>query len=266
MYKKSTVLDQYRKKQGPVIIVDSGDLLNGYGIINEYIQSRAKRKGDLIARIYQYMGIDAINVGELDLALGPAYLKALEKRYDLPLVSANLVDDTNSPVFKPYIIRKINGRRIGIFGLMGDTADMVVKVKEITAGQISVLDLVQSAKCLVRELSGKVDFIIAMTHQHMGRNWVLARKVNGIDLIVGGHHTQRINEPYLANRTYIVQSGEKGQYQGILEMTLHSDGTRTTKNRLIPLGHDVSDDLRVKAIIDLYNEKALTQKQQKISH
>jgi len=256
LYKKSTYLEQYRKKQGHMIVVDSGDLLNEHIQIKESIQSSARLKADLIARVYQSIGIDAINVGELDLALGLDYLKVLEKTYDIPFVSANLVDETNSPIFKPYIIKEINGRKIGIFGLMGDTSDMVAKVKEISGGKILVMDLIQSAESVVKELKGKkVDIIIAMTHHDMGRNWVVARRVPGIDLIVGGHHKQKIKKPYNAGNTFIVQSGEKGQYQGMLELTFASDGARTAENELVPLGPAISDDTRVKAMIDQYNDK-----------
>ena len=255
LYKKSTYLEQYRKEHGPIIVVDSGDLLNEYIEIKESIQSSARLKADLIVRIYQNIGIDAINVGELDLALGLDYLKGLEKTYDIPFVSANLVNETNLPIFKPYIIKEINGRKVGIFGLMGDTSDMVAKLKEISGGKILVMDLIQSAESVVKELKGKVDVIIAMTHHQMGRNWVVARRVPDIDLIVGGHHKQKLKKPYKAGNTFIVQSGEKGQYQGMLEITFASGGTRTAENELVPLGPDISDDPRVKAMIDQYNDK-----------
>jgi hypothetical protein len=255
LYKKSTYLEQYRKKQGDIIVVDSGDLLNEYEEIKESIQSSARLKADLIAQIYQSIGIDAINVGELDLALGLDYLKGLEKTYNTPFVSANLVDETNTRIFKPYVIKEINGRKIGIFGLMGDSSDMVAKIKEVSGGKISVTELIQSAESMVNELKGKVDVIIAMTHQQMGQNWVVARKVPGIDVIVGGHHKQKIKTPYRAGNTFIVQSGEKGQYQGMLELTVAPDGARSAENELVPIGPDIPDDPRVKAMIDQYNEK-----------
>ncbi len=253
LYKKSTYLEQYREKHGDIVVVDSGDLLNEHIEIKESIQSSARLKADLIARIYQYIGIDAINVGELDLALGLDYLKVLEKTYDIPFVSANLVDETNSPLFRPYIIKEINGRKIGIFGLMDDTSDMVATLKEISGGKISVMDLVPSAESVVRELKAKADIIIAMTHHHMGRNWVVARRVPGIDVIVGGHHRQKIEKPYKAGNAFIVQAGEDGQYQGMFEFTFASDGAKTAKNELVPLGTGISDDPRVKAMIEEYN-------------
>ena len=253
--KKSTYLEQYRKEHGDIIVVDSGDLLNEYEEIKESVKSSVKLKADLTAQIYKMIGIDAINVGELDLVLGLDYLKELEKKYELPFVSANLVNESNELVFKPYVIKKIGNKRIGIFGLMGDSTDMASKLKEITGGKLSALDPVESAESMVKELKGKADFIIAMTHQHIGRNWVIARKVEGIDVIVGGHHTQKLKKPYQAKNTFMVQAGEKGQYQGMLEVILHSDGSREANNELVPLGPKIPDDPKIKAMIDNYNEK-----------
>src|SRR4030042_653642 len=61
--------------------------------------------------------------------------------------------------------------------------------------------------------------------------------------------------PYRAGDTFIVQSGEKGQYQGMLELTFAPDGARTAENELVPLGPNIPDDPRIKAMIDQYNEK-----------
>jgi hypothetical protein len=137
---------------------------------------------------------------------------------------------------------------------MGDTSELTSKLKKISGGSLHVLDPVETAKSMVAELKGKkVNFIIVMTHQHVGRNWVIARKVDGIDVIVGGHHKQKLKVPYQANDTYIVQAGEKGQYQGMLEITLASDGTKTAKNTLVPLGEKIPNDPEVKAMIDQFN-------------
>ena len=255
LYKKSTYLEECRKKYGQVIIVDSGDLLNEDLKIKKSTRFSTRLKANLIAEAYQYIGIDAINVGELDLALGLDYIRELEKKYNLPFISANLVDETNTPVFKPYVIKEIKGKKVGIIGLMGSSSDMASKLKEATGGRISVMDVLQSAKNTVKELEGKVDLIIALTHNQMNRNWIIARKVKGIDIVVGGHHIQKLKSPYKAGDTYIVQAGEKGQYQGMIEITLTSDGTQTVKNTLVPLGEKISDDKQVKAMIDRYNEQ-----------
>ncbi|MBN1571424.1 MAG: hypothetical protein JXA73_26550 [Acidobacteria bacterium] len=253
LYKKASYFDQIRKSQTPLIIVDSGDLLNEDEEIPESIQQSAKLKADVIAQIYKHIGIDAVGVGELDLVLGIDYLKELEKKYDFPFVSANLVDDKDTPIFKRYIIKKVGDKNVGIFGVIGDTSDMVSKVSEITKDAAYVLDPLEAAEAIVKELAGKVDYIIALTHQGTNRDWVIARRIKGIDLVVGGHDKQKTKEPFEAEKTLIVQAGEKGQYQGILEVAM--DGTKTATNKLVPFNDDIPNDPKVKEMITAYNDK-----------
>ncbi|NLD39499.1 MAG: hypothetical protein GX654_21815 [Desulfatiglans sp.] len=255
LYKKTTYLNEYRKTEKNLVVVDSGDLLNEHVQIKESFVATAKLKAELITKVYKEIGIDAINVGELELALGLDFIKDIEKRYDVPFVSANIVNDKKELVFKPYVIRNINNIKIGIIGLMGTTPDVVKPFEEIVGSTLSVLDPIETVTAMVAELKDKVDFVIVLTHQHMGRNWIIARKINGIDVIVGGHHKQKLETPYEANNTYIVQTGEKGQHQGMLVIEKAADGTKTATNTLVPYGDKIADDLKVKTMIDDFNKE-----------
>lgn len=233
--------------------MDSGDLFNEDEVIPESVQQAARLKADVLAGIYKDIGIDAVNVGELDLVLGIDYLKEIEKKHDFPLVSANLVDEKDAPIFKRYVIKKAGDKNVGIFGIIGDTTEMATKVSEITKDAAFIKDPLQAAEAVVKELTGKVDYIVALTHQGTNRDWVVARRVKGIDLVVGGHDKQKTKEPFEAEKTLIVQAGEKGQYQGMLEVVM--DGTKTSTNTLVPLGDEIATDPKVKAIITSYNDK-----------
>jgi 2',3'-cyclic-nucleotide 2'-phosphodiesterase (5'-nucleotidase family) len=249
--KKSTILNQYR--QSGLVVVDSGDLFNEDEELPESVVEGAKLKAEAIAQICNKIGIDAVNVGELDLVLGIDFLKGLESKEKFPLISANLVDEKGAPIFKPYVIKNVNGKRIGIFGVMGDTSEMAEKVSQLSKGAAKVKDVLETAESVVKELSGKTDYIIALTHQGTNRNWVIARRVQGIDLVVGGHDKQKTKEPNEAGKAIIVQAGEKGQYVGLLEVTM--DGTKTWKNTLQPLGDEIANDAAIKKMISDYNDK-----------
>jgi 2',3'-cyclic-nucleotide 2'-phosphodiesterase (5'-nucleotidase family) len=233
-------------------VVDDGDLLNEEEELPESVLQSAKLKADTIVQAFKYIGIDAANVGELDLVLGIDYLKELGAKRDFPFISANLVDDKDTPIFKRYVIKQVNGKNVGIFGVIGDTSEMVSKITQITNGAAKVQDPLQAAESVIKELSGKVDYVIALAHQGTNRDWVLARRVKGIDLIVGGHDNQKTREPYDADGTLIVLPGEKNQYQGMLEVTFGE--TKTSQNKLVPLGGDIPDDPKVKAMITKYND------------
>jgi 2',3'-cyclic-nucleotide 2'-phosphodiesterase (5'-nucleotidase family) len=153
LYKKATYLEQIRKSQTGLVVVDSGDLLNEDEEIPENVLQSARLKADVIAQIYKYVGIDAVNIGELDLVLGIDYLKELEKKHSFPFISANLVDDKDVPIFKRYIIKKVNDKNVGIFGVIGDTSEMASKVSEITKDAAFIQDPLQAAEAIVKELS-----------------------------------------------------------------------------------------------------------------
>lgn len=241
------------KKQNPfAVIVDSGDLFFEKESIPDNLRQSATLKGQFIIDAYNRIGCDALNVGERDLALGAEFLKVLERKANFPFISANLTDRQNNPLFKLYIIKKIGGRNVGIFGILGDTGQIASRVKQITQGTVILQDVVKSAELMVKELRGQVDLVIALTHQNVGRDWVIARRVQGIDIIIGGHDKQKVTDPYVADKTRIVQSGEKGQYLGQLEVTIQPDGSKSYNNRLIPLGKAVPDDPSVKSMVKEY--------------
>ena len=238
-----------------MIVVDSGDLLNEDEEIPESVLASAKLKAEMIARIYNLVGIDAVNVGELDLVFGVEFLKELEKKYHFPFLSANLTDDTHTPLFNPYVIKEVNGKKVGVFGLMGDTSEMVSKIKKLTNGTVTVQDTQKAAESIVRELSGKVDYLVALTHQKTNRDWVIARRVPGIDLVVGGHDKLKTRKPAKADDTLIVRAGEKNQYQGKIDIIL--DETQTSKNSLVPFGDEIANDAEAKGMIHEYHEKVI---------
>jgi hypothetical protein len=235
------------------VIVDSGDVLNEDEELPESIEQSTKLKAEVIAQILTKIGMDAVNVGELDLVLGIDFLKGLAKKQSFPFVSANLVDKKGVPIFKRYVVKNVNGKNVGIFGVIGDTSEMAAKVSEITKGAASVQDPLKAAEAVVKELTGKVDYMIALTHQGTNRDWVIARRVPGIDLVVGGHDKQKTKDPNEADKTLIVQAGEKNQYQGMLQVTM--DGTKKWTNTLLPYGEEIPSDPKVKAMISDYNDK-----------
>jgi len=212
----------------------------------------SKLKADAMAQMLKAIGIDAAALGELDLVLGIEFLKELEKKHNFPFICANLVDEANTPIFKPYVIKKVNDKNVGILAIIGDTSEMVSKVESITNGAASVQDPLAAAEAIIEELAGKVDYIIALAHQKTNRNWVIARRVKGIDLVVGGHDKQKTQDPAEAGATLIVQAGEKNQYQGMLEVAM--DGSKTWSNKLVPLGEDIPDDPKIKAMVTKYND------------
>ena len=254
LYKKATYLDEYRKTHPGIVIVDSGDLLTEEESIAPSVEPSAKMKAECVVEIFKNIGIDAVNVGEFDLVMGVNYLKELAKKYDFPFISSNLVDAGGKYIFPRYIIKKVGNKNVGIFGLISDTGDIPGKVKEFSNGEASVTDTMAAATSMIEELKGKVDYIVALTHQQANRDWILARRVTGIDIIVSGHDKQRTNDPInVDDKALIVRAGEKGQFLGIFEADLGAG--KSFNHEQVPLGNSVAEKPEIVAMIREYDER-----------
>jgi hypothetical protein len=238
-----------------MVIVDAGDLFFEQENIKESLQGSARLKAELIAQAYNRIGCDALNIGEMDFALGLDFLKHLEKIARFPFVSANLTDTNNQPLFKRYIIKNVNGIRVGIFGLVSDRSDVTSNIKKATRGALIVQDELISAENVMKELSGKADIVIALTHNGVGRDWVIARRIKGINVIIGGHDKQKLAEPHNADGTLIAQAGDRGQHVGHLQVLFNPDGSKTYKNEIAALGKHYADDVAVGALVKDYRGK-----------
>lgn len=219
----------------------------------------SKERPRLVQSIYNAIGCDAFNIGERDLALGVEFLKELENTSSFPFISANLTDASGKPIFRRYVIKRVGDLRIGILGLIGDTADILKAVKKSTGGTLMPQDPFKAAEAVVRELEGKTDMIIALTHQGMGRDWILLKRVKGIHLVAGGHDKQWLKVPHRVDASVIVQAGEKGQYAGLISGVVTQEGFHLKQNELTPLDASVPDDKEIRDVVAKHEKRMAEQ-------
>lgn len=174
----------------------------------------------------KYIGYDAMAVGNHEFDNAYSVLKKQKSWAGFPFLAANIFwKGTNKRVFDPlYITRNFNGIKVGVFGLT--TVDTPFKASSDDAKKkFEFRSIIESAKVAVKELKEKekADIIIAVTHVgHYGSatsngDIDLAKAVDGIDVIVGGHSQEIINAEE-HNNTIIVQAQEWGKYVGVLDL------------------------------------------------
>ncbi|MBI2645780.1 MAG: hypothetical protein HYW85_01920 [Deltaproteobacteria bacterium] len=157
------------------------------------------------------MGFQVLGLGETDFALGLDFLLKLKAKAQFSFLSSNIVDSkTEKPIFEPYVVREVRGIKIGIFS--------VIDSSFVLPEGIKVLDSVATSQKMVQELSSKVDVIIALTHQGLAKDVELTQKVSGIDIMIGGHDKQHLDQPTQIKSTLILESGDQGKYVGVLNI------------------------------------------------
>jgi len=213
----------------PVLIVDAGSTF--FPEVEKPQESDREKlflKGELIAEAMHRMGYQAMAVGSTDLLLGLGELTSLAGRVKFPLLSANLVGPSGAP-FKPYTVMEAGGLKVGVIGLLIDTMGKVYLGKVVPGGK--VLPAVETARKMVEELKGKVDLVVALSHNRQETNLELAG-VPGIDIVIdpsiefGNHHPRIKDEEWEkpVQRSVILRGDGNGSSLGLVEIDFRRAG------------------------------------------
>jgi len=206
--------ERKKTKGGVLLFLDTGDLF--FGKSKGSCDQKALGKADLILTSYQTMRYDAINLSHADLLLGVPHLQNQGKDLGLPFISSNLVEKGDmKPLFDPFVVKKINGLTVGIFGLMAQQPNAPPQ----SSGYL-IKDPYETAGEVLGPLKEKAGLIIALSTLSREKNIKLLEKFSDIDFIIGADKKSR--RPTKVNQGYILSTGDKGKYMGLLNIVLTS--------------------------------------------
>ena len=203
-----------------MLLLDAGDLFfkKFSAPIPENERKSVSEKAHLILKSFELMDYHAIGIGDDDLSLGKKFLLELSRMANVAFLSSNLIDeDSGKPLFQPYLIREVNGLRIGIFSLL--SPGTFLTPSDSRKRGLIIRDPVETAQDMIKELGPKTDLIILLSHQGYPKDVELAHKVSGIHIVSGGHSGVDLNNPPVIKNTLIVQNLPKGMYARKLNLT-----------------------------------------------
>jgi 2',3'-cyclic-nucleotide 2'-phosphodiesterase (5'-nucleotidase family) len=132
----------------------------------------------------------------------------------------------------PYVVLERGGLRIGVIGAISEELYGLVNQGNLTG--LRVLSIEKTLRKYARELDGRTDLLIALTHQGAVEDSLLALKLPEVDIIVGGHSHTRLSRPRRVNGVLIVQAGSNTEYLGYLRVAVKDDRVVNYEGRLIP--------------------------------
>jgi 5'-nucleotidase/UDP-sugar diphosphatase len=264
----ATAVDEIREskmREGePVLLFDAGDFLGGGPFAWLALNGSAAE-----LTIMQEMGYDAVTIGNHEYDYGPDILAQYllqagypEAHEETLVLASNTKAPSGHPLADRSLYRKTgmfeleNGVKVGVFGLIGKDAVLVTG----DTGDVQFLDQHQTARQMIDELEEQgADVIVALSHSGVDEDRELARKVSGIDIIIGGHCHTALFDPIIEGATIIVQAGSLGMYLGQLELAYNSNTAkvRVCNNEhdrpfLIPIDSSFACDLEIDALVHEY--------------
>lgn len=207
----------------------------------------ATQKANLILDSFNLMGYDAMGVGEDDLSLGKEFLVKVSKRANFPFLSSNLFDEeTGKPLFQPYLVKEINGLRIGIFSLLPQ--DFFSGPSDPRRKGIIVRPPIETVQNMVRELQPKTDLIVLLSHLGYPRDIELAQTGSAVHFIFGSHLGINLPNPPVIKNIPILQTASRGMYGARLDLIIHNNEPtlyhlatkRDLENRIKTLQHQLA--------------------------
>ena len=155
------------------------------------------------------------------------------------------------------ILLERGGVTYGIFGIMGqDSHDCAP-----TSG-FELSDMALAAQSCVTELEKQgAEFIICLSHSgtnpdpEKSEDELLAKAVDGIDLIVSGHTHTTLEEPIVVGDTYIVSCGQYGENLGSITLEWDETGKTLKEYALIPVDETVEEDPEIAKLVEEWKSR-----------
>lgn len=247
---RKAIFDSVRQADRNVLAIDAGDAVQGSLYFKFF-------KGDVEYPLMNMMDYDIRILGNHEFDNG---LKDLAKYYRkvtaTPLSTNYDFSKTElKGIFKPYVIKKIGGKKVGFIGININPESLIEKKN---TGAMVYEDAIGKANETAAYLKKdkKCDLVVAVTHIGVSdksgqpTDYDLARQSRDIDIIIGGHSHTLINPGQTGQYPNVVknadgrdvlvaQTGKGGKFVGeiSIDTDLLGQGVAAYDYKLLPVGN-----------------------------
>jgi sulfur-oxidizing protein SoxB len=230
----ATLVKRLRASRPGALLLDGGDTWQGSA-------TALWSRGQDMVDASKLLGTD-IMTGHWEFTYGQARVKEIiekELKGSIEFVAHNVATtDFGDPVFKPFVLREVNGATVAIIGQAfpyTPIANPRYLVPEWTFG-------IQEA-----ELQKRIDearkqgaqAVVLLSHNGMDVDVKLASRVTGLDAILGGHTHDAVPAPLpvknAGGTTLVTNAGSNGKFLGVLDMDVGGGKVREIRYRLLPV-------------------------------
>ncbi len=231
------------RAEKPTLLLAAGDMIQGNNWANLF-------QGKSSIEAMNAMNFDAMVVGNHEFDFGQAILKERVEEANFPVLGANV---TGLSMLKPYIVKNLGGLSVAVIGVT--TADTPVRTHPRNVMGLEFLSYEETVEKYVRDLRKKNNIIVVLSHAGFSADLELAKRVNGIDVIIGGHSHTKIDKPVFVGKTLVAQAFEHSKVLGVVDLTVKKDGVIQSSSRLEPIKPIGKESKPVGAIVAKYQQK-----------
>jgi 2',3'-cyclic-nucleotide 2'-phosphodiesterase (5'-nucleotidase family) len=231
------------RTEKPTLFLAAGDMIQGNNWANLF-------QGKSSIEAMNVMNFDAMVVGNHEFDFGQEVLKERIGEANFPVLGANVIGLSE---LKPYITKNVNGLSIAVIGVVTDDTPVTTHPKNVTG--LKFLSSEETIRKYAHELREKSDIIVVLSHSGFNADADLAKKVDGVDVIVGGHSHTKVAKPVRMNESLVVQAFEHGKTLGVLDLTVKNRKIVGASGWLEPIKPTGKENKAVGDIVAKYQQK-----------
>ena len=214
------------KAQRPdTLVLDGGDINNKGDMLPGVTRGRA---------LYEVMGMigyDAAAPGNHDFVYGVEHLQDLARWGAFPVLCLNALDEAGHRVLPGSQIFDVDGVRVGVIGVTVQRGE----------GTLSLEDTCPLLAQEAERLEPETHLLVAVCHLSSAQCSEASRAVPAIDVFVGGHSHEALQEPIVVGETgaLVIEAGESARYVGSLKVKVDLDTGEIVrhKGKLVLMKH-----------------------------
>ena len=230
----ATLVKRLRASRPGALLLDGGDTWQGSG-------TALWTKGQDMVDACKLLGVDVMT-GHWEFTLGMERVKEIvEKDFagKVDFVAQNIKTlDFGDPVFKPYVIKHMNGVQVAIVGQAFPYTPIANPRYMVKDWEFGIQD--ENMQKVVDEARAKgAQVVVVISHNGMDVDLKMASRVRGIDAIMGGHtHDGMPVASVVKNaggQTLVTNAGSNGKFLGVLDFDVKNGKVADYRYKLLPV-------------------------------
>jgi S-sulfosulfanyl-L-cysteine sulfohydrolase len=230
----ATLVKRLKASRPGALLLDGGDTWQGSA-------TALWTKGQDMVEAARLLGVDVMT-GHWEFTLGMDRVKEIvEKEFAgrIEFVAQNVrTTDFGDPVFKPYVLREINGVPCAIIGQAFPYTPIANPRYMVADWEFGIQEA--NLQKQVDEVRGKgAQVVVILSHNGMDVDLKLASRITGVDAIFGGHtHDGMPVATVVANRggkTLVTNAGSNGKFLAVMDFDVKGGQVADFRYRLLPV-------------------------------
>lgn len=230
----ATLVKRLKAERPGALLLDGGDSWQGSA-------TALWTKGQDMIDACKLLGVEVMT-GHWEFTHGAERVKeVIEKDFagKIDFLAQNVkTQDFGDAVFKPYVIKEMNGVSVAIVG-QAFPYTPIANPRYFTPDWTFGIQEAELQK-MVNDVRAKgAQAVVLLSHNGMDVDLKLAGRVTGIDAILGGHTHDGVPIPVIVKnaggQTIVTNAGSHGKYLGVLDLEVKAKQVTSFRYRLLPV-------------------------------